>query len=726
MRQFRILLAVATAALAGCMAQEGAPGAPQPGLTPTAVPDVVVVQTDSTNNPITALANDIDLSGTGLTITSVTVDQTLPPLAGAVATTNGTTVTFTPPATFTGVVTLLYDIMDGDGGVSTGAIAVSVLPVALPPVAVPDVAVLTQDSGANDIDVLANDVDLSAGGLTLTSATVTQSLPPVTHTITVVGNEVRFTPAVAFVGTVLVDYVATDVNGETANGVLTIVVSPLAVPAGPVPLPDAATVAQNSAAANHNVLANDVDPAGGGLTVTNVTVTSSLPSAVHTVSINSNQVRFTPAAGFAGVVLITYTATDVDSNAADGVLTVVVSPLALAVGPVPIPDVAVVAQDSGAANHNVLANDVNIAGGALTVTAVSVTSSLPNVAHTVAINSNQVRFTPAAAFSGIVVVSYTATDVNNNSAPGVLTIVVQPAGLSVGPVPLPDAATVAQDSGAANHAVLANDVDPAGGGLTVTNVSVTSSLPNVAHTVAINSNQVRFTPAAGFAGAVVITYEATDIDGNSANGVLNIVVSPLNPPVGPVAIPDAAVLPQDSAATDIDVVGNDVDFAGGGLTLTGVVVTSSAPTATHTVAIVGNQVRFTPQAGFAGVVVVTYTATDANGDTSNGLLTITVTPTPIVLGPLAIPDVDVASSSAAAQLFDVLANDVDPAAGGLTLTNVSLVGTPALNAGTAAIVGNQVQYTPVLTYIGIVVITYDAEDINGNPTTSQLSLTVTP
>jgi hypothetical protein len=41
-------------------------------------------------------------------------------------------------------------------------------------------------------------------------------------------------------------------------------------------------------------------------------------------------------------------------------------------------------------------------------------------------------------------------------------------------------------------------------------------------------------------------------------------------------------------------------------------------------------------------------------------------------------------------------------------------------------VGNQVQYTPVLTYIGIVVITYDAEDINGNPTTSTLSLTVTP
>jgi len=42
------------------------------------------------------------------------------------------------------------------------------------------------------------------------------------------------------------------------------------LPAGslPVALPDAATILQSSAATDIDVLANDVDPAGGGLTVT--------------------------------------------------------------------------------------------------------------------------------------------------------------------------------------------------------------------------------------------------------------------------------------------------------------------------------------------------------------------------------------------------------------------------------------------------------------------------
>ena len=725
----RILVVAFALGIVGCEAQEGLPAVTTPGLPPTAVPDVVVVQTDSTNNPINALNNDIDLSGTGLTITTVTVDQTLPPMAGATATTNGTTVTFTPPAGFVGVVTLMYTIEDGTGATganSSAAIAVSVLPIAPPPVAIPDVAVVTQDSGANDIDVLANDVDLSGGGLTVTAVSVATSLPPAAHTVAIAGNQVRFTPAAAFVGTVVVNYTATDGNGETADGVLTVVVSPLAVPSGPVPVPDAVTVAQDSGAANHDVLANDIDPAGGGLTVTAVSITSSLPNVAHTVAINSNQVRFTPAAGFAGVVLIGYTATDINGDSADGVLTVVVSPLALAVGPVTIPDVAVVAQDSGAANHDVLVNDIDPAGGGLTVTGVMVTSSLPNVAHTVTINGNQVRFTPAAGFSGVVVITYTATDINGADAPGVLTIVVQPAGLAVGPVPVPDAATVAQDSGATDIDVLANDIDPVGLGLTVTDVTVTSSLPNAVHTVAIVGNQVRFTPAASFAGAVVVTYEATDDDGNSANGVLSIVVTPLTPAVGPLAIPDVATVAQDSGATDIDVLANDIDFAGGGLTLTNAMVTNSQPAGLHTVAVVGNAVRFTPAAGFAGIVVITYEATDVNGDSANGVLTVVVSPLAPTVGPVPLPDAASVAQDSGATDIDVLANDVDPAGGGLTLTDAIVTASVPNVAHAVAVVGNQVRFTPAAGFAGAVVITYEATDVNGVSANGVLNIVVTP
>jgi hypothetical protein len=628
MKPFRILLLAATAATAGCVAQEGTPGAGQPGLPPVAIADIVSVETDSLNNSIAALTNDIDLSGTGLTITAVMVDQTLPPMAGAAASTNGTTVTFSPPAGFIGVVTLQYAIEDGTGAVSSALIAVSVLPVALPPVALPDTAMVLQDAAATDIDVLANDVDFSGGGLALTNVSVATSLPPAAHTLAIVADQVRFTPAAAFVGVVVVNYTATDGNGETADGVLTIVVSPLAVPTGPVPVPDAEVVAQDSGATDIDVLANDVDPVGGGLSVTGVVVSASVPNAVHTVAIAGNQVRFTPAAGFAGIVVVTYTATDDDGNDADGVLTVVVSPLALAVGPVPIPDAVVVMQDSAATDIDVLANDVDLAGGGLTLSAPTVTASEPAAAHTLAVVGNQVRFTPAAGFAGIVVVTYTATDVEGDSANGVLNIVVSPLDLPVGLVAIPDAAIVAQDSVDNDIDVLANDVDFAGGGLTLTNVSVFSSLPveTTGHTVSISADQVRFTPEAGFAGVVQVEYTATDVNGLTSSGLLNITVSPTPLVLGPVAVPDTAIVSSSGGAVLIDVVGNDLDPAGGGLTLTAIGTVIEVPPGSGAFAIVGNQVEYTPTPLYLGAVLVPYTVTDINGNTSDGELSLTVAP----------------------------------------------------------------------------------------------------
>jgi hypothetical protein len=712
--------------LAGCKAQGGVTALviapPQAGPAPQALPDVAVVSSNSLNNDLAPLVNDVDLSGTGLTITAVQIDQVLPAAAGSVATTDGSSVIFTPPSNFVGVVTLLYTVTDGNGGTSTAVMAVSVLPVALPPVAIPDAAVVQQDSGSIDIDVLANDVDLAGGGLQLTAVSVTASLPPAASTVAVSGNKARFTPAAAFVGVVVVGYTATDVNGASADGVLTVVVSPLVPVLGPVAVPDAAVVTQDSGATAIDVLANDVDPAAGGLTVTAVSVTGSVPSATHVVVIAANQVQFTPAPGFIGAVVVSYTATDVDGNTADGVLTVVVTPI---VGPVAIPDASIVSQGSGATAIDVVANDIDPAAGGLTLTAVSVTASVPSATHAVTIGANKVQFTPAAGFAGSVVVGYTATDVNGNTADGVLTVVVAPLDLDVGPVAIPDAAVVAQDSGATAIDVLANDVDLAGGGLTLTALTVTASAPSAVHGAAIGANKVQFTPAAGFAGIVVMTYTATDIDGNTADGVLNVVVSPLALAVGLVAIPDAAVVAQDSVANIVDVLANDVDFAGGGLTLTAVSVFSSMPSAVHAVAISGNKVQFTPAAAFAGVVVVSYTATDANSASSNGLLNIQVSPTALVLGPVAAPDTAIVSSSLGAVSINVLANDVDPAAGGLTLTAVSIVTQVPAGAGSVAIVGNNVQYTPTLAYIGAVLVQYTATDINGKTTTGQLSLTVT-
>jgi hypothetical protein len=145
------------------------------------------------------------------------------------------------------------------------------------------------------------------------------------------------------------------------------------------------------------------------------------------------------------------------------------------------------------------------------------------------------------------------------------------------------------------------------------------------------------------------------------------------------------------------------------------------------VSIVADQVRFTPEAGFAGVVQVEYTAVDANGVASNGLLNIEVTPAALELNPVALPDAGTPSSGGGVVLFDVLANDVDPAAGGLTLTNLNVVSElPLPGSGTFAIVGNEVEYTPTVAYAGTVIVEYEATDINGNTALGLLTLIVTP
>jgi hypothetical protein len=98
-------------------------------VTVTAAPNVApVANPDSASTafqtPVTiaVLANDSDANGDPLTVTSVTQ-----PASGTV-TTNGTTVTFTPAAGFTGTRTFTYTVSDGRGGNTAGLVTVTVRP----------------------------------------------------------------------------------------------------------------------------------------------------------------------------------------------------------------------------------------------------------------------------------------------------------------------------------------------------------------------------------------------------------------------------------------------------------------------------------------------------------------------------------------------------------------------------------------------------------------------
>ncbi len=167
-------------------------------------------------------------------------------------------------------------------------------------------------------------------------------------------------------------------------------------------------------------------------------------------------------------------------------------------------------------------------------------------------------------------------------------------------------------------AVLANDRDPDGDQLTVTEVT-----PPANGTAALNPDgTVTYTPAAGYLGADSFTYTVSDGRGETATATVIITVSegPL-PNQPPVAAADSAAT---AAVTEvrINVLANDTDINGDRLT----VAVLPADQAANGFARVNDDgtVTYLPNAGFVGTDAFTYTVDDGQGGTATARVTVTV------------------------------------------------------------------------------------------------------
>ena len=134
---------------------------------PTAVNDSATVTEDSGANAINVLANDTDSDGGPKTIQSVTQ-----PANGSVSVTGGGSgLTYTPNANYCNSGSPVDSFSYTLNGGSTATVSVTVTCVDDPPTAVNDSATVTEDSGANAINVLANDTDSDGGPKTIQSVT---------------------------------------------------------------------------------------------------------------------------------------------------------------------------------------------------------------------------------------------------------------------------------------------------------------------------------------------------------------------------------------------------------------------------------------------------------------------------------------------------------------------------------------------------------------------------
>jgi hypothetical protein len=507
-------------------------------MTITPVNDVPKANGDTVttaeDTPVTLdpRTNDTDVDGDSLTVTFASN-----PNRGSTAINADGTVTYTPDPNLNGGDSFLYTISDGNGGTWSATVSMTVTPVNDPPVANNDIPPVQEDTPVT-IAVLANDSDIDGDVLTVTLLT----LPTRGTAVLNADKTVTYTPSPNLSGTDSFTYQVSDGNGSTDPATVFLNVIPVNDP--PVANADTATVAEEGTV-TIAVVANDTDAENSTLTLLSVT-----QGAHGTVAILAgNQVSYQPAVNYSGPDTFTYTIRDSASLTATGMVSVTVTP---------VNDPPLAGPDTAATNENtpvtvsVLANDTDVDGGALSVSAVTQGTN-----GTVTTNGVTVTYTPAAGFSGSDSFTYNVSDGTGGgggTSTGLVTVTIN--DVNDGPVANPDSAST-REGVAVVIPVLANDTDADGGTLTVTAVDAPGVL--------LPDDTVRYTPGVNFTGTVTFSYTLSDGQGGTATGQVTVVVGE--------ALERVAILATNSAwlRSGSDVLSGDVivNQAGAGPFLNG-------------------------------------------------------------------------------------------------------------------------------------------------------------
>lgn len=338
---------------------------------------------------------------------------------------------------------------------------------------------------------------------------------------------------------------------------------------------------------------------------------------------------------------------------------------------------------------DVLANDSDPEGNALTIASVT----QPN-AGTAAIVGGQIQYTPDANFNGSDSFTYTITDIGGKSATATVDVTITP--VNDAPISDGDSVTTAEDTPVTIN-VLANDSDIDGDELTVVTANQGAN-----GSVVINADQtVTYTPNTGFFGSDSFSYTITDGNGETSTSEVLVTVDEQNDPP---AANDDAVTTNEDADVLVNVLGNDSDSDGDALAIQSITQPSHGSTT-----IVGQQVRYSPNANFNGSDSFTYTIVDTAGNQATARVNVTVT---------SVNDAPVASSESYVLDQDttlnidapgVLGNDSDVDGDALT---AALVAGPASGSLTLNADGS-FSYTPDAGYVGNDSFSYQAVDSAG-------------
>lgn len=348
------------------------------------------------------LANDSD--GDGDVLTAVLVNG---PLSGTLTLNPDGSFDYTPALDVNGTDSFSYRASDGLNQSAVAIVTILISAVNDAPLALADTLTTTEDTALSipGASLTANDTDVDGDSLSVVAVSASSSQ---SGTVALVGSTISYTPAANFSGSDTFTYTVSDGQGGNATAIVTVSVTP--VNDAPLATADTLTTTEDTAlsVAGASLTANDTDVDGGSLSVVAVSASSSQSGTVELVG---STVVYTPAANFNGSDTFSYTVSDGRGGSAAATVTVNVTPVNDA--PLAVDDRLRVDVDSSGNLLAVLANDSDVEGDSLAVTAVS--AATRGVVTIGAAGANLI-YTPRAGFEGDEVFSYTVSDGRGGSS----------------------------------------------------------------------------------------------------------------------------------------------------------------------------------------------------------------------------------------------------------------------------------------------------------------------
>ena len=477
----------------------------------------------------------------------------------------------------------------------------------------------------------------------------------------------------------------------------------------PIAVNDSATTRLNTAV-TINVLANDSDPDGDAIALTDDPIISP-PVHGSALPVDASRIKYTPNTGYVGPDQFTYEIIDEHGASAYAVVTITVTNGP----PVARNDQAFTKRDTPV-TINLLENDEDPDGQTIWLT-VNPIKTQPRHGTIEVLLPDKVRYTPELRWGGNDVFEYEIVDASGNKDRA--WVAVHVGRTRSLPVANDDEATTVANR-AVTIDVLENDSSPDGDPITLTGHPFLSR-PLHGRVTRISDWQVGYTPQADWAGIDTFAYEISDSEYGTAAAFVTVTVT--SPNRAPLTNPDSAATGAGVSVT-INVTANDTDPDGDLVTLTdeGIAADAHHGSATRSSA---TSVTYMPAPGFAGTDSFQYEVTDGHDGTPDviGTVTVTVTNDTATNHPPEALDDDAATTAGVPVTIVVTANDSDVDGHQVSLITEPVV-TQATNGTAVKVNGTSITYTPRSGYTGTDRFQYEIGDHNGARARAWVDITI--